>query len=158
MSNTKEVAQLRRGRMAVGAIGIVLAGGYLIVALNMPLGTPKGPGPGVFPIGVGVAGIVISLLVVGEAFLRQHEEGGIELPRGQQAKHVLVFLGATAAYILLLPLFGQYLLSTLYMATLIAYLGRLPWWKVGIYSLIGGAGVSWLFAEVFGVLLPGGVF
>lgn len=158
ITSNKQFDQLRIGRLAVGAIGMVIAVGYLINALDIPFGTPRTPGPGMFPVGVGIAAIIISLIVVCEAIFEKDTEEQLELPRGKQAKDVLVFLAATVVYVLLLPVLGQYVTSTLYMLSLLILLSSLTWWKIMLYSLLGGAGVSWAFIEGFGVRMPGGLF
>lgn len=149
--------QKRTGRAVLGIVGVAVSGGYLSMALAMPMGGPGSPGPGRFPMIVGIAAVLISLLVIGEAFFTSGIGGEIELPRGKEAKNVIGFAVLTTAFILLLPLLGQYIGSTLYFMTMIWFLGRIAWWKVLLYGLIAGVGTSFVFIELLSVRLPAGV-
>ncbi|MFD5225984.1 tripartite tricarboxylate transporter TctB family protein [Microbacterium sp. NPDC058342] len=149
--------QKRTGRAVIGLVGVAVSGGYLSVALGMPMGGAGTPGPGRFPMIVGIAAIIISLLVIGEAVLSSAGGGEIELPKGREAKNVIGFAVLTIAFILLLPLLGQYIGATLYFMAMIWFLGRIAWWKVMLYGLIAGIGTSFVFIELLGVRLPAGV-
>jgi hypothetical protein len=150
--------QKRTGRVVVGALGLLIAIGYLVEAINMPAGTMEAPGPGLFPIGVGIAGIVISALVVIEALVSTQVSGSLELPSGPQRKLVLYFLVTLILLVVLLPILGQYVASSLYAIAVIKLMSKLNWIRVVIYGVLLGCGISAMFIEGFSIRMPQGIW
>jgi putative tricarboxylic transport membrane protein len=148
----------RRGRMIFGAVSLMVAVGYLAEALGMPRGTTEHPGPGVWPIAVGVAWIVISILVIAEAAVSSEVGGEIELPTGQERRNVLIFVAVTVAFVVVLPMLGQYIAASLYAVAVIKLLSSLSWARAVAYGVVLGAGISLLFMTVLQIRLPVGLF
>jgi putative tricarboxylic transport membrane protein len=146
----------RAGRALVGLIGMLVSIGYLTVAIEMPRGSAVAPGPGMFPVIVGWAAIVISLIVIVEAVLTSIVSGGIEWPEGKRRARVLIFLATLIGYVLALPLLGQYLTSSVYAALVLLGIGQLGILKSLTYGAIVGSGLSWFFISVMGLTLPAG--
>jgi hypothetical protein len=144
--------------MILGAASLLVAVGYLVEALGMPRGTTEHPGPGLWPIAVGVAWIVISILVVAEAAVSSAIGGEIELPTGRERRNVLVFLGATVAFVALLPWLGQYIAASLYAVTIIKLLSTVSWTRAVAYGVLLGAGISFAFITLMQIRLPVGLF
>lgn len=152
------VDQKRLGRLIVGSLGLLLAIGYTIQAIGMPQGTAASPGPGLFPIGVGLAGTAISLVVVLEAFFTAQTTGTLDLPKGTQRKKVLLFMGSLLALILLLPVLGQYVAATLYVIVFLKIMSPLNWPRSIICGAVTGIAVSWIFIELLAIRLPTGIW
>ena len=150
--------QKRIGRLVVGVLALALSIGYLLQSVSMPQGTLDSPGPGMFPVGVGIAAIVISLVVVVEGLVGAGAKGSLELPVGFERRQVLIFMGTLVGFILILPLAGQYLAASIYVVATLKFLGRLSWIRSIILGVLIGAGVSLLFAEVLEIPLPAGLF
>jgi len=148
----------RRGRLLVGAVGLLVAIGYTSEAFLLPMGDLAQPGPGLFPPGVGIAFAVISVIVVLEAVLSENGAGAIEFPRGEQLRLVLVFAGCTVAFALALPILGQYVAAALYLIVMIRVLSALSWWRVVALGAVLGVGVSAFFVEVLMIRLPEGIW
>ena len=144
--------------MIFGAASLMVAVGYLVEALGMPRGTAEHPGPGLWPIAVGVAWIVISILVVAEAAVSSQVSGRIELPTGPERRNVLVFLAATVAFVVLLPMLGQYIAASLYAVAVIKLLSTLSWARAVAYGVLLGAGISFAFITLLQIRLPVGLF
>lgn len=147
----------RLGRVLVGALFLAIFIGYYFTGNELADGTLADPGPGMFPAWIGIAGMVISLIVIVEALLGRSESGQIEYPRGRDMKDVLVFIGLVAIYYVgLLPLLGQYISSVLFAIAFIRFVGRDSWVK----SIILGASMAliltFFFADVLGLQLPSG--
>lgn len=149
--------QKRAGRILVGLVGLVMAIGYLVQSLAMPLGTLESPGPGMFPVGVGVAAILISLLVILEGARGTGTTGSLDLPTGFERRQVLVFMGTLVGFILILPILGQYAAASIYVVMTLKFLGRLSWIRAIVVGVLIGAGVSFLFSEVLDIPLPAGL-
>ncbi|WP_245908767.1 tripartite tricarboxylate transporter TctB family protein [Mycobacterium neglectum] len=148
----------RRGRMIFGAANLMVALGYLIQALGMPRGTAEHPGPGLWPIAVGMAWVVISLLVIAEAAVSREVGGQIDLPTGVERRNVLMFLGATITFVVLLPFLGQYIAASLYAIAIIKLLSSLSWARAVAYGVVLGAGISFAFISLLQIRLPVGLF
>lgn len=161
--DTKMIAALggwrskRTGRAAVGVIGLMAAIGYTIEATGMPLGTQGAPGPAMFPIVVGVAAAIISVVVVVEALKRPAVEEDIDIPSGTQRRNVLGFAGATVLLVVLLPVLGQYIAASLYATAMVKVLSPHGWLRSVAYGVLTGVAISWIFIEMFSVRLPTGL-
>jgi putative tricarboxylic transport membrane protein len=149
---------MRRGRLVVGAVGLLVAIGYTSESFLIPMGDLAQPGPGLFPRGVGIAFAVISVIVMLEAVLSENGAGAIEAPRGEQLRLVLLFAGCTIAFALVLPVLGQYVAATLYLIAMIRVLSELSWWRVVALGVALGVGVSAFFIEVLMIRLPEGIW
>jgi putative tricarboxylic transport membrane protein len=148
----------RRGRMIFGAVSLMVAVGYFVEALGMPRGTTEHPGPGVWPIAVGVAWIVISIVVIAEAAVSSEVSGEIELPTGRERRNVLIFVGATVAFVVLLPVLGQYIAASLYAIAVTKLLSTVSWARAVAYGVVLGAGISFAFITLLQIRLPVGLF
>lgn len=154
----RQLDQKSLGRLIVGVVGLAGSIGYLVMAIDMPTGSMDSPGPGMFPIGVGVLAVVVSLIVIGEGLLKSGPTGDVELPVRFERRQALYFLGTLVAYILLLPLLGQYVAASLYVIATLKLLGGLSWVRSILVGLAMGIGVSALFGEVLDVSLPSGIW
>ena len=149
---------VRRGRIAVGVTTLVIAAGYLVTALGMSLGSPVRPGPGVFPIGVGVVAIGAAILVIIEALFGRQEMEKVEWPRGEKLKALVLFFAATTAYVVALPFLGQYISSALYLSGMLLFLGRIRWWVALLIGVVVAVAISYVFTEWLDVNLPSGMW
>ncbi|GAA5145505.1 hypothetical protein GCM10025768_02830 [Microbacterium pseudoresistens] len=139
----------RRGRIVVGAAGAIIGAIYLIMAFQLSMGRPAAPGPGVFPVVVGIFLIVASIGMILEAVVSSALEGDIEFPRGPALKRLAIFVGGTLAFIVLLPVLGLFLSAALYILLVIKALGRKGW----LVPLIASAALSAIVAVSFVILL-----
>lgn len=145
----------RKGRLVLGAVTAIAFAGYTYQALQLPFGTLASPSAAVFPTGVGIAGIVLSVAFIIQTLL-SGDQGAIELPTGKSRRETIGFLAATVAVIFLMPPLGRYLAAALYTIVVMKLLSS--------YSLltciIGGAALSlaivWMFSSLLGVPLPAG--
>lgn len=148
---------IRLGRVIVGIISLAVAIGYLMMAFDMPQGTGAQPGPGMWPVAVGFAWIVISIIVMTEAIFTQQVTGDVDFPKGIYRRDVIMYLSSTLGFIVALPWLGQYIAAALYCFVLFKFLSKLPLWRVILNALIVGVGISALFINVLSVRMPKGV-
>jgi hypothetical protein len=87
-----------------------------------------------------MAGLALLMLVKS---LRNPYPGDAWLPRGEGLRAMLVVLGVTVAFVVLLQVVGMILGTALFVAALVGFLGRHRWWVIAAVA-IGAAGFNYL--------------
>ena len=147
----------RIGQLIFGGIFLLAFIGYFLMARDMPPGRLDSPGPGMFPTWVGLGGIVISLIVIGESLMNKGESGAIGFPRGGDLKVALVFVGTIVGYILVLPYLGMLASSMLYAISFLKFGSATSWPRSIVVGGLMGAILTIFFSSVLGLPLPRGV-
>ena len=146
-----------KGYIAVGAIGVGLSVLYLALSFQMPMGRVRQPGAGVFPVISGFLLLLGSVSAIWEGFkIRKTEE--IELPKGSDLFRLLAVLGGILGYLILMPILGQLVSSTLFCLVLIRALSNLPIWRVILYAVIMAGLAYLLFVRLLMLPMPVGIF
>jgi hypothetical protein len=113
----------------------------------------SGPGSAFMPFWLSLAMGALALLLL----VRKSREGEW-LPSAEGLKRVLVVLGVTVAFVVLMQVIGMIVGIAIFLAVLMRYLDRQPWWLTVVVSL-AAAGVNWLvFERWLRVPLPQGIF
>jgi hypothetical protein len=148
----------RRTHVIVAAIGAVASVLYLAAALRYPRGSIAQPGPGIYPILVGVLLLIGSLGTGLEAALRPSPDAEIVWPTGKAGRRVLAVSLAILGYVVLLPTAGWAVSG--FLVTLIAlHVMNLRRWPVKVaLALVVGVGSSYAFAILLDVPLPLGIW
>lgn len=154
MGTPQHLDQQRLGRLVIGLLSLMVAVGYLVGAAGMPRGDLASPGPGMYPLGVGVLWIVASLVVAGEALLTSQDAGTVDLPQGYERRQALIFLGTLVAFIVVLPFLGFVYSAPLYVIASLKFLGGLSWSRSAAYGLLMGITVTLLFGQLLALPLP----
>ena len=117
---------------------------------------PGGPGSAFLPFWLGLVMAILAVMLLLKS-LRDPERGADWLPRGEGLRDMLVVLGVTIAFVALLNVLGMVIGTAVYLAVLIWYLGRHPWWTtLGI--AVAAAGFNWLvFVHWLRVPMPEGI-
>jgi hypothetical protein len=115
-----------------------------------------GPGPAFMPFWLGLVMALLALMMLVRSLKQQHP-GEAWLPRGEGLRDLLVVLAATIAYVVLLNVTGMVIGTALYLAILVRYLGRHPWWVTAAVA-VGAAFFNWLvFVHWLHVPMPEGM-
>ena len=101
-----------------------------------------GPGPAFMPFWLGLVMALLALMMLTRS-LREKDPGSSWWPRGEGLRDMLVVLGVTIVFVALLDFLGMVIGTALYLAVLVRYLGRHPWWLT-LAIAIGAAGFNWL--------------
>lgn len=141
-------------RLGVGVIGLGAFAYYTWDAASMPLGQTSMPGPGLFPLIVGVIGLVFSLVVVIDAVPKIRQGSQISLPSGRTAKNVIGVMILLTLFVLGIDVVGAYIASMLFCALSIKLLSGLPWWKAVLYGAAIGFVCIFIFDSLLNVSLP----
>jgi putative tricarboxylic transport membrane protein len=141
-----------RWRLGVGLIGLLAFIGYVIEALRLEPGSLTEPGPGLFPIIIGVGGIVAAVFVVIEALRAPMTT--TTLPKGRQAKDVIFFVVGLLLAVLLLPILGMFIVAPIYAAVTAWGLTTKHRIRGAIISAVLVLGAAYAFTEFLEVRLP----
>ena len=114
-----------------------------------------GPRPGYFPFYIGLIICIASVLNFVRALAVPAEKNKTFVQRGQ-LKMVLTVLIPTAIYAALVTWIGIYASSVLFIGFFMRWLGKYPWWKVLLVSLLTVAVFYVVFEMWFKVPLPKG--
>jgi hypothetical protein len=70
----------------------------------------------------------------------------------------LAVLGGVLGYLILLPVLGQLISSTLFCFVLIRALSSLSIWRVMLYAVLMACAAYLLFVRILMLPMPGGIF
>lgn len=139
------------------AVGSVLAIGYLIAGQEYPWGKMAEPGPGVYPLAVGILMLASAVGLGLEARVRRLR---LETPwpTAAQGRRVLAVLASSLAYALLLPYLGHLFMGTLVSLVVLRVMGMARWsLSIGL-AVAAGLGSYYLFGRILDVPLPVGIW
>ena len=127
-------------------------------SLRMPVGTFRTAGSGLFPLGLGILlmGLSIVLLIKTGAQRKPVAEKKPPSEVSQSAKQVILFTSAIALAILLFKELGYPLMSFLLLLALLRILGVRSWAYSLSLSLLTATGAYFLFVVWLQIPLPKG--
>jgi putative tricarboxylic transport membrane protein len=143
-----------------GLFLLIIAGCILWGAVSLPYGNIHNPGPGFFPLWLGIILVAMAIgLMLNSAWHREKTKLLHDiLTEKVRWKKVLLVLIALILYGFLINLFGFLIVTLLLMAFLLYFIEPHPWKTVIVWTLIGAFG-SYLIFEVWMKLrLPKGFF
>ena len=126
---------------------------YLLEALTYERGTLARPGPGLYPVLVGVVLMVGSIAVGLEG---RYSEAVADWPRGPALRRVGVLLAAAFAYAIISPLLGHAVMAAVVSLVIFHMLGLSDWPLRIVLAFLLGFGSYYLFLEGLNVRLPTG--
>lgn len=151
---------MKRGEMIEGVLIFLFGGITVILSLQMPIGTFRMAGSGLFPLCLGIALMLLALLYLAGLLTQKDSKrhpGEAEAPSPGAAGQMLLFLGASALATLCLNVLGYPLTSFLLMLSLLRILGvRQPALLVSL-PLLTAAGSYLLFVQFLRIPLPKGL-
>jgi putative tricarboxylic transport membrane protein len=149
---------MRRADLIVAALCFIAAAVVLQQSLphfRIERGTV---GPGVYPCYIAAVLALCGVSIVIHWFKGNRDvNGGSFFPRGRAAKLLILTIIGLVAYRIGMDILGFPLASLLVMMYLMRLLGRHPWWKTVLYSLIFVGLVSYTFRQWLYMDLPRGL-
>jgi len=145
----------------VVALGLMVIG-LLVLGDAVRLGFGwgiSGPESGFFPFYMGLGIVICTFFIVLRAIRIYKKDGAGKplIPKGGTAQILWVLLPAIGV-VLLTELLGLHLATVLYLAFYMGVVGRIPWGKVILLSLLVPLVVYVLFDRIFLIPLPEGVW
>ena len=151
---------MRKADIYVGlflmAVGLLVVGDAIRLGFGWGM---SGPESGFFPFYMGL-GIVISTFFIvrrGIKILKKEGMGKPLIAKGGLTQILWVLLPAIGV-VLLTELLGLHLATVLYLAFYMGVVGRIPWGKVILLSLLVPLVIYVLFDRIFLIPLPEGVW
>ncbi len=137
---------------------------YLLSSSKLEMGELSRPGPGLFPLVLGAAGVVIASLLVTSSYLQQKREGKKEPPSFDQMKeskkgllrivgYILALAALVCFYELLGSLVGFFLVTVMFGKIS----GMRGWGQPFLLGLCTSVAIYVIFGLWFKLPLPGGV-
>jgi putative tricarboxylic transport membrane protein len=125
----------------------------IIGSLQLPLGTPFEPMPGLFPFLVGIFLSIISLIHIVASYRNRYAAG----PRFGALKRPAFLISGLVIYCMTLYVAG-YLLSTTFLSAVILWtMETRTWWKIVSIGLFLAVASYVLFDRILGIPLPPGI-
>ncbi len=136
---------------------VLFSSGTLVCvgSVDLSLGSLRHPGPGFYPL---ILGIILALLAIllGVSAIFRRDHAQTQRSTRTHAGQVWAIVATLLVYALVLPTAG-YTLATFFMMGLLFKLGGVRrWWFVGLLTLLFTLGTEFL-AGVAGIQLPRGL-
>jgi putative tricarboxylic transport membrane protein len=144
-------------RSAEIAVGILVgAFGLLAIASNYALGAgwaEDGPQAGYFPLRMGVAILLASMVVIIQALRKNDRSAFVE---HAQLKLVATVLLPLVVYIAAVRFIGIYVTSALFIGIFMTLVGKFSWWRAAVTGIGFSLVLFGVFEIMFKVPLPKG--
>jgi putative tricarboxylic transport membrane protein len=135
---------------------VVAAFALLAIVSNYKLGAgwaEDGPQAGYFPMRMGIAILLASIVVLVQALRKNDRSAFLE---HAQAKLVAIVLLPLIVYISAVQFIGIYVASALFMGIFMCLVGKFSWYRSVLTSVIVSLVLFWIFEIMFTVPLPKG--
>jgi len=142
----------RAGSVAV--VFLLLAAFICFEALQVPFGGLRMPGAGFFPLLLGVALGVFSLMLLGTSLLTPAAGSPDVRP---ERPEVFYLVGSIFAAVVLFELAGFLLTMALFTAVVMKVLGSMSWVTAVVLAVVGSVTAYVVFSRVLLIALPSGI-
>jgi uncharacterized membrane protein len=149
---------LKRDEVIGGTLIFLFGAMTVYFSLRMPIGTFRAAGSGLFPLGLGILlmGLSIVLLIKARVQRKPISEKKPHSEVSRSAKQIILFMGAIALATLLFKELGYPLVSFLLLLALLRILGVRHWAYNLSLSLLTATGAYFLFVLWLQIPLPKG--
>ncbi|MCL5808162.1 MAG: tripartite tricarboxylate transporter TctB family protein [Deltaproteobacteria bacterium] len=151
---------MKKADMLTGIVLLVLAGGVIWGARQMPQSATFGPGPGFLPLWVGVILALLAFILLASAWTRKltQKDTTSPFPGAKALLAITGVLGGLAAYILLIEVLGFLADTFLYVAFLLGIVERERWQVTLGVAVLTTASLYIVFQVLLGITLPSNMF
>ena len=148
---------MRRTLLVVSGASAALALFFLYEDRVYPLSRGGEPGPGLFPLIIGLWLFAASLIVAGETYMSHKLDAvKVEWPDRAGLLRMLGIVGACLVFMLLLNYLGDLGAGTLTILLILRVMGMRRWRYLVPAAILMAAATHWLFVSLLGVPLPQG--
>jgi Tripartite tricarboxylate transporter TctB family len=143
----------RRNTVLAALIFFLLGGWICLEASQLPFGGFRMPGAGFFPLLLGVALCLLSLILLLTSLLGPAETASASPARAE----VFYLMAAILAAAWLFERLGFLSTMALFLGVILKVLGKLGWTATVVLAVVGSAAASVLFNRVLLIGLPSGI-
>jgi putative tricarboxylic transport membrane protein len=144
-----------RVKASVVAVVFLLLGAWICFeALQVPLGSFRMPGAGFFPLVLGLALGVLSVMLLGMSLL---SPASGSTPVGPGRPEVVYLVGSIVAAVWLFERVGFLLTMALFAAVVMKVLGTMNWGVAVVLAVVGSVAAYVVFSRVLLIALPSGI-
>lgn len=136
---------------------LLVASAYVAFGLELARGTAARPGPGFFPLAVGLFAVGVAVVFVVLVFKGATSSVALQGARPGGGARAAATMAALLGFCFLLPWVGYPVSAFLFVVALLRCLGA-GWGTTVATALLGAAGSHYVFATLLGVPLPGGMW
>ncbi len=151
---------MKRDEMIVGIVILIFGGVTTLLSLQLPIGSFRAAGTGLFPFLLGILLMILSGLFLLNLLLRKEKElkkkEALAEASPRSLKPVILFLGMMALAALFFNFLGYPLTSFLLMVALLKILGMKRGSITILLSLAAAAASYFLFVQWLKIPLPKG--
>ena len=150
---------MKRSEALGGGVIFLFGAVTAVLSLQMPIGSFRAAGSGLFPLCLGILLMALSAAYVGQVLWAAREEikkDADVAPERESPAQVLAFLAVIVVATLLLKPLGYPLVEFLLMVGLLRVLGSKRWPLNLTLSLVTAAGSHLLFVYLLKIPLPRG--
>lgn len=142
---------MKKANFIVSGVFAAFAIVIIVISLGYPPSNHGVPGPGMFPILL--AGLIlISALTLALLTLRMPKEKDTEIDlRSKNVLNVYITMAGLIVYVILLPLIGFIVTSSIMLTLYIKWFGKRSWWKCILIGVLFSIGIFLLFGSVLNV-------
>ena len=151
---------MRKAELIEGVVLFLCGGGTVALSLEMPLGTFRVAGSGLFPLCLGIILMLLALLYLANLLLQKDSKGHSGEAAGARpgaAGQMLLFFGASALAVLCFNILGYPLTAFLLMLLLLRILGLKRPVLLVTLPFLTAAGSYLLFVQFLKIPLPKGL-
>ena len=150
---------MKRDEIVVGIVIFLFGAITTLLSLNMPIGTFRMGGTGLFPLCLGILLMILSGAFILKMFFQGREEPvkkGTSIESSESPIQLILFLGTMALATLFFNQFGYPLISFLLMLALLRILGMKRWGLNILISVVTAVGSYFLFVQWLNIPMPKG--
>jgi putative tricarboxylic transport membrane protein len=145
-----------KAKASVVAGVFLLLGAFICVeALQVPLGTVRMPGAGFFPLLLGLALGVCSIILLGMSLASP--AGGATTHVWPDRPEVVYLVGSLLAAVWLFERAGFLLTMTLFLGVAMRVLGTMSWSRAFVLAMVGSVASYVVFSRGLLIALPSGI-
>lgn len=147
---------MTRVKASAVAVAFLLLGAFICVeALQVPFGSFRMPGAGFFPLLLGLALAVFSIILLGMTLASP--AGGAATHVWPERPEVVYLVGSLLASVWLFERAGFLLTMTLFLGVAMRVLGKLTWLSAFVLALVGSVAAYVVFSRGLLIALPSGI-
>ena len=147
---------MTKAKASVVAGVFLLLGAFICVeALQVPFGSFRMPGAGFFPLLLGLALGVFSIILLGMTLASP--AGGAATHVWPERPEVVYLVGSLLAAVWLFERAGFLLTMTLFLGVAMRVLGKMSWPRAFVLALVGSVAAYVVFSRGLLIALPSGI-